>query len=206
MTQSKNQSVRNEAESAVESPRIPTFEEVYEISYVQESIESVITSAIHRYPVLANYRDDIRQVILLHLNDDLARFNGRSGIKTFARMSIDTGIKMAMREYLTMENYTLHLAKDIESVPENEICAAGYIDSDPLAYIELCELEEAVAAIKDPVLRDIVDMLLDRKSLKTVANKLNIPRSTLYNKYLPLVKRFFRKKCSKRAIFFGHFS
>ena len=78
MTQSNTQSVRNDAETATAETRIPTFEEVYEMPYVQESIRTLIAVTVHKFPILSSYQDDIRQEILLHLYNDLPRYNGRS--------------------------------------------------------------------------------------------------------------------------------
>lgn len=41
MTQNNNQSVRN-AEAAKKTESIPTFEEVYAMKYIRESIESIL--------------------------------------------------------------------------------------------------------------------------------------------------------------------
>lgn len=203
MTQSNTQSVRNKAVSAIESPRIPTFEEVYAMPYVQESIDSVITLAIHRYPILKSYRDDIRQVILIHLSDDLAKFNGRSGIKTFARLSINTGLKMAMREIMTEENYALYSAVDIDSVPDGKISEMGYFSPDPRSYLELKEIEDAIENISDPVFRRVAEMFLDGETGASIMATLGISNSTFYKIYHPRLKKFFRRFFPKTAVFGG---
>ena len=203
MTHSNTQSVRNEAESANATTSIPTFEEVYAMPYVQKSIESVITLAIHRYPILASYSDDIRQDILIHLNKDITKFNGRSSIKTFARISIETGLKMAMRRYLTSDNYMLFSSEDIDKVSDRDICAAGYIDADPRTLLEYRELEDAVNAIPDPTIRKIVDMYLDGKSSYAISLAMDIPLSTFYKLYIPRAKKFFQTFFPKKLVFGG---
>ena len=193
MTQSNTQSVRNEAESANAVTRIPTFEEVYAMPYVQESIKSVITVAIHSYPILASYHDDILQDILIHLNEDLPNFDKhRSGIKTYVRLSIETGLKMAFRRYLTYENYVMFTGRDVDLISDHEVVSAGFIDIDMLTILEYREMEDAASAIPDPVLRRIVDLYLDGKRGFTIARMLNIPLSTFYKYYFPRVKSFFQ--------------
>ncbi len=80
MTQNNTQSVRNEAESTATTCRIPTFDEVYEMPYVQESIRALIDFNAKRFPVLASYKDDIQQEMLLALNDALPKYHGRAGL------------------------------------------------------------------------------------------------------------------------------
>ena len=71
MTKNHKKTVRKEAESAIKSIRIPTFDEVYTMPHVQESIRSLIDLNIHQFPVLASYADDIRQELLIAVNKAL---------------------------------------------------------------------------------------------------------------------------------------
>ena len=207
MTHSNTQTVRNEAESTNAATSIPTFEEVYAMSYVRQSIDSVICMAIHKHPLLASYQDDIRQDILVHLNEDLPNFDGqRSGIKTFVRLSIETGLKMALRHYLTYENFALFKGKDVDLLSDHEVVSAGYIDLDLLTILERHELEDAASSIPDPTLRKTVDLFLDGERGYTIARMLNIPLSTFYKYYFPRAKDFFKKYLPEMPVFGGRIS
>ena len=107
MTQSNTQSVRNKAESAVKSPRIPTFEEVYAMPYVQESIDYILNTNLRKYPMLASYADDIRQDILIALNAALPKYDGRAGLNTFCRICIENTSKNIVRNLLCDEYFIL---------------------------------------------------------------------------------------------------
>jgi DNA-directed RNA polymerase specialized sigma24 family protein len=192
MTQNNTQSVRIEAETATTATtcRIPTFEEVYEMPYVQESLRSLIALTVQKFPVLANYQDDLRQESLLHLYNDLPRYNGRSDIKTFARLSIESGLKTYRNRLLKQKNTTILYAVDIDSVPENDesLVARDSIRSD----IDTKELEEILQSINDPVLRKAVDMIASGDSILCVAKKLNIPYASLYRS-LASIKDYLKK-------------
>ena len=191
MTQSNTQSVRNDAETATAETRIPTFEEVYEKPYVQESIRTLIAVTVHKFPILSSYQDDLRQEILLHLYNDLPRYNGRSDIKTFARISIESGLKTARKKLLRLKNALIMYAVDIDSVPENHESLVVYdsVSSD----IDTRELEETLQSISDPVLRKAADMIANGCSIRHVAKTLNIPYATLYRN-LAALKNYIKRE------------
>jgi len=198
MTQNNTQSVRNEAETATTAAatcRIPTFEEVYEMPYVQESIRSLIALAVHKTPILYSFQDDLRQEILLHLYEDLPRYNGRSDIKTFARLSIETGLKMAKRKLFSQKNSIVLFSEDIDAIPDDDSRLAEYVSDDVNSNINAKETEALIESIKDPTLRKVIDMLADGKPITDICKTLGIARSQLYRQ-LPKIKRIARKICS----------
>ena len=193
MTQSNTQSVRNEAESATAVTRIPTFDEVYAMPYVQESISSLIALTVQKHPYLASYQDDIRQEILIHLNNDLPRFNGRSDIKTFARLSIESGLKSAKLKLFRQKNNAILYAVDIDSVPEDDesLMARDSVYSNIAAK----ELEEVLQSIKNPVLREAVDKIANGNSIRRVAKEMNIPYVTLHRS-VSRIQKYLQKNFS----------
>ncbi len=193
MTQSNTQSVRNEAESATAVTRIPTFDEVYAMPYVQESISSLIALTVQKHPYLASYQDDIRQEILIHLNNDLPRFNGRSDIKTFARLSIESGLKSAKLKLFRQKNNAILYAVDIDSVPEDDesLMARDSVYSNIVAK----ELEEVLQSIKNPVLREAVDKIANGNSIRRVAKEMNIPYVTLHRN-VSRIQKYLQKNFS----------
>jgi len=114
MTQNNTQSVCSNAE-AVNNNHIPSFEEVYAMPYVQDSINSVIKKNVRQYPVLAGHEDDLRQEILIYIWQHLSDFSmTRSSLKTFVRILIKSGMTVARRTYFSEENLTLAYAADIK--------------------------------------------------------------------------------------------
>ena len=62
-----------------------TFEEVYAMTYVRESIECLLDQNLRQYPVLNGYKDDLRQEILIRLNNELPVFDPeKSSFNTFS--------------------------------------------------------------------------------------------------------------------------
>lgn len=195
MTQSNTQSVRNEAESVTAVTRIPSFDEVYAMPYVQESIRTLIALAVQKSPILYSFQDDLRQEILIHLYNDLPHYNGRSDIKTFARLSIESGLKMARRKVLSQKNSIVLFSEDIDSIPDDDSRLAEYVSDDVNSYVNMKETEAMIESIKDPTLRKVIDMLADGKPIIDICRDLKIARSQLYRK-LPEIKRMARKICA----------
>ena len=110
MTQNKTMSVRNTAVAAT----IPTFEEVYAMDYVQESIRTLIMENSRKYPMMASYEDDIKQEMLIYLAQSLAKFDPtRASIQTYSRMALLIGLRRARRYYFTETQKVLSQAVQI---------------------------------------------------------------------------------------------
>lgn len=64
MTQKQILSVQN-TETAIPIHHIPTFDEVYAMPYVRESLECILDQNIRQYQILYSFKDDLRQEILI---------------------------------------------------------------------------------------------------------------------------------------------
>ena len=69
MTQKQILSVQN-TETAIPIHHIPTFDEVYAMPYVRESLECILDQNIRQYQILYSFKDDLRQEILIHMNNE----------------------------------------------------------------------------------------------------------------------------------------
>ena len=99
MTQKQILSVQN-TETAIPIHHIPTFDEVYAMPYVRESLECILDQNIRQYQILYSFKDDLRQEILIHMNHELSNFDPeKSAIQTFARLTIVSGMRIARRKY-----------------------------------------------------------------------------------------------------------
>ncbi|MDD3966835.1 MAG: hypothetical protein PHP63_07290 [Candidatus Marinimicrobia bacterium] len=204
MTQIEKQSVRN-AEAAENINRIPTFEEVYAMPYVRESIESLLDQNVRRYSLLSGFKDDLRQEILIHLNVELTKYDpDKSSIQTFARMAILSGLRMARRNYFTRDNCTLAFAQDVESFEQHDDDSASLNEEDCRAYaahgkndVELKIQErdiETVMCSLPQELRNIARMLLDGDSVLCVCRRLGIANSTFRDNQLRQLRKFFNER------------
>ena len=62
---------------------LPTFDEVYAMPYVRESLECILDQNIRQYQILYSFKDDLRQEILIHINNELSNFDPeQSAIQT----------------------------------------------------------------------------------------------------------------------------
>jgi len=194
MTQNNNQSVRSEAEAALNTNRIPTFEEVYAMPYVQESIQAILEQNIRQYPLLATYQDDLRQEMLISLNDALSKYDGRSGIETFCRTCLDNAMKMARRQYFQKRNLYLSYAKSVNDFENLDDDKNEENIGDIRAYASLCrnsvedEIREqdfmAIINALPPQLKSIALRLLNGDSIRHIEREMGVPHTTFRRKYL----------------------
>ena len=71
----ENATSADNAKIAATTRHTLTFEEVYAMTYVRESIECLLDQNLRQYPVLNGYKDDLRQEILIRLNNELPVFD-----------------------------------------------------------------------------------------------------------------------------------
>ncbi len=203
MTQKNDSSVRN-AEAA-HNHNTPSFEEVYAIPYVRESIESLLDQNVRQYKMLAGYKDDLRQEILIHLNGELPKFNPeKSSIQTFARIAILSGMRMARRRYYTRTNITLLNSLDVMAFEDHDDDSTDLCEEDCRVYAShaknnvymemfASDVREVIASFP-PLLRSIAEKMLEGASIRTVERTFGIAHATFQRKYLPELRRLFSQK------------
>ena len=205
MTQNNSLSVRNDAEIADNNTRIPTFEEVYAMPYVQESINSIIDENVHKYPILEGHEDDLRQEILISIWKCLPGFaEERSSLKTFLRLIMETSIIKARRYYFTETNLSLTYAADIHDLErdedeESEISRNTRADfaNAALKNTEKAMLEKDVQEILTtlpPKIQKTAELIMAGHSLHEIARMYGIEYSSFQYTYLRPLREAFRKK------------
>lgn len=202
MTQNTKKFVRNAEFANLE--HVPTFSEVYAMPYVRESIESILDQNVRNYQILGGFKDDLRQEILIHLNNELPKYDPeKSAIQTFARLAVVSGMRMARRKYFTRDNHTLTFAQPIEnfeSYDENdealngEDCRAfaSHSHNNVDWHNQTRDIETVIAMMPDD-LRKITRMLLNGNSVLCVCRRLGIPNSTFRDNHLRQIRAFFSK-------------
>lgn len=200
MTKHNKKTVRKEAESAVKSIRIPTFDEVYEMPHVQESIRSLIDLNVHQFPVLAPYADDIRQELLIALNKALPNYDGRAGIKTFCRTCLENSIASIRRRYHRKQDLALSYASDISDFDDDlDENGKGLPPEDIRAFVSQCrntveedmlrmDINDAIQRLPKQT-RVILEKLLDGESMTQIENSMKLSHSTIRRKHLDVIKK-----------------
>jgi len=121
MTQHNIQSVHNEEVANKTVNIVPTFDEIYAMDYVQNSIKSILFSNSQNYPMMAPYEDDIRQEMLIYLARSLETFNSeKSNIKTYSRLALLIGLRRARRAYFTDTQKCISMAIPLHKLIEAE--------------------------------------------------------------------------------------
>jgi len=203
MTQSNNQSVRSEAEAALNTNRIPTFEEVYAMPYVQESIRAMLDQNVRQYPILASHEDDLRQEVLVTLWQSLPRYNPqKSSLCTFVRMILITAFRLARRQFFSETNLMLANADDISNY---EFCDEDSMVSKEKrqVMIELASesidkdiLRQDVASVLEtlsPELKKFAERLMNGDSLSEIGRDMGVNHSTIRWRYLNPLREAFKK-------------
>lgn len=203
MTQSNNQSVRSEAEAALNTNRIPTFEEVYAMPYVQESIRAIIDQNVRQYPILASHEDDLKQELLVAIWKELPKYDsGKATIKTYLRLVMHSAMKTARREYFSETNLSLALADDIadydfndedSTISQEKRQMMLQVTGDPM---ELEMLRKDVASVLEYLpeeLRNIAQRIMDGESLRQIGESLGLDHNVVKYRYIRPLREAFKK-------------
>lgn len=208
MIQKNDSSVRN-AESA-HNHNTPSFEEVYAMPYVRESIECLLYQTIRQYKMLAGYKDDLRQEILIHLNGELTKFNPeKSSIQTFARIAILSGLRMARRRYYTRNSITLLNSIDFMAFEDHDDDSANLRDEDCRAYASYAknnvdaamlriDIPQIIADCPQPYKR-IAELMYAGYGSRKIAIITGVPESTVRYHHIKTLRKIFAKKLSKET-------
>jgi len=205
MTQKNNQSVRN-AEAAENSNHIPTFDEVYAMPYVRESIRSLLMTNSMLFPHLASYEDDLRQDMLIFLAASLEHYNPvKSDIKTFCRMKLETGLIRARRQYRSESqkaiSYAIPLDKLVDAEQEEYRSVSTGIRRKTEFFAESPFEKEALDEDLQDVLnslcqqdRKICESLLDGMPLTQIHESHICSKRYLFKHALPRIRKIMQAK------------
>ena len=182
-------SVRNTAVAAT----IPTFEEVYAMDYVQESIRTLVMENSRKYPMMASYEDDIKQEMLIYLAQSLETFDPtRASIQTYSRMALLIGLRRARRYYFTETQKVLSQAVQIEKLVEAE--------KDSLDMSVSSEIRQATESYSDTPF----DVTERKEAFYAALDKLSLEDRKIANAIMsgiPLREFAKRKICSLRYLY-----
>ena len=203
MTQTDTQSVRSNAEAAVNTNRIPTFDEVYAMPYVQASIDAIINRTVRQFPLLSPQREDIRQEMLVALNKALPKYDRRSGICTFCRTCLENSAKEIRRRFYRKARLRLLRATDIDDFHDTEVTSIS--DADIRAFVRSCpntverdlrisELMVEIDQLPAPI-RAVAMRIFAGESIRDIEREQGIPHASFHRRFIkPLKKAFEGKK------------
>ena len=203
MTQTNTQSVRSDAEAAVNTNRVPTFEEVYAMPYVQDSIRALIDQNVRLYPILASHEDDLRQEMLISLWKALPRFNPeKSSIKRFIRMPLISALRDARDKFFTDSNLMLAHADNIadyEFRDEDSVLScekrqimAQLASSSTEREILRRDIDTVLEKVS-PDLRSVAYRIMEGESLRQIGESLGLDHRLVTIRYIRPLRAAFEK-------------
>ena len=166
------------------------FDDVYANAYVRRSVEVTTDRLIRRIPSLASYRDDISQELWIYIAQAVDQYDPERGgsLATFFRSVMERRIIDVLRHFFAVNgNEMSHCNLDAENV------FPVYAKND--ARLTALRIDLAVVFERlTPIQRQICQMLIDGHSLRSVANRLNLPFSTFMYRHIRLIRNEFRKE------------
>ncbi len=201
MNNEKATSVCN-AEAAVTVKHTLTFEKVSAMPYVRESIECLLDQNIRKYPVLNGYKDDLRQEILIRLNNDLPVFDPeKSSFNTFFRRVLKAAIYDARKAYFKQQNLTLYFAADIgdfesddtDHIPAESWAAYARHSQNTVEHEMLKQDVREVIQCCSPELQKVANAILAGCSIRFLARQYKMSYPRFWRQYIRPLRKAFEK-------------
>jgi RNA polymerase sigma factor (sigma-70 family) len=169
-----------------------TFEEVYAIAYVRESIEVIIESTINKYPMLAPHRLDIEQELLIRLSKAVNNYdhNTKCSIKTFARRVLEFAIKDVRKTYFSKKTINYRCCLEFNDF----IVDTEMIFVDSAGKNELRMDIKSIISLLTPIQRQVCELIMSGESLTATANHLGIPLHAVRKNHIPEIREIFKKE------------
>ena len=202
--QQNSPDLKPRVESTGLSDKTALFEDICAMTYVRDSVESIIESNVRQYPILLGHEEDLRQEILIHLWTQLQTYDPeKSSIKTFCRVVMRSGMHKARRLFFSDSDLTLNYARPIQDFSsDEEDIRIGEEDKRAMQSYSVNTVEQAMfendieSIIRNlpDTLRPIAKALQKGESLRAIASGMGIPYSTFQYRYLRPLRKEFRKK------------
>jgi len=165
------------------------FNDVYADAYVRESVEVVTELQVSKYPVLATFKEDIKQELWIYIANAVEQFDPKRGValNTFLRNVIDKRVINICQHFVS--------ANDLFAGINHPV------DEDALVFarenVTLTDLRMDLAVVMErltPTQRQICQWIMDGVSMKGIARRLKIPYSSLFYFYIDDIRNEFRKE------------
>ncbi len=203
MTQKENQSVCSNAEAVDAINYVPSFEEALAIPYVQESIEIVLDQNVKQYKVLAGYKDDLRQEVLIYLYHALTTFDpALSSFKTFFSRILHSAICNARYPYFMVSHLIVAYADEIDNFECDDDESEHISSVQRAAYARLAQNNVAENMLRadirtvllkcPPLVRRIALLYAQGSTTREISEIVKIPESTLRYKHFHILKEAFK--------------
>ena len=172
------------------------------MTYVRESIECLLDQNLRQYPVLNGYKDDLRQEILIRLNNELPVFDPeKSSFNTFFRRVLHAAMYDARKVYFRNQNLTLRFAAELEdfesddtdSIPAESLAAYARYSKNTVEEEMLKQDVHAIIQTCSPELQKVANALLAGCSIRFLArqHQMTVPR--FRRMYIRPLRKAFEK-------------
>lgn len=170
------------------------FEDVYANAYIRESVETLVATTARKYPMLANYQDDIRQELWLAVNKHIPKFNlDKSSMESFFRLVLDQSLKDIRRKFFSNKSIFSRNTSDINS-------CESYVEpkNDDVNRAMLIADVRAVIMNLSPIQKSICNMIMSGYGMREIADHHKISVGTLYKQHLNQIKNIFSRAGLKK--------
>ena len=155
------------------------------VSYV-DAIELNKAFSAFKYPMLANYQDDIRQELWLAIKKHIPQFSpDKSSMNTFCRMVLETALKEIRRFYFTNKSIAARNTSEIS--PDYD---AEFEKNDTLRKIMISDVH-AVLNTLSPMHQSICKLLMKGWTVRDIVRYHNLSIPAFYKFHLEKIKQAF---------------
>lgn len=155
-----------------------------------------------QYPVLNGYKDDLRQEILIRLNNELPVFDPeKSSFNTFFRRVLHAAMYDARKVYFRNQNLTLRFAAELEdfesddtdSIPAESLAAYARYSKNTVEEEMLKQDVHTIIQTCSPELQKVTNALLAGCSIRFLArqHQMTVPR--FRRMYIRPLRKAFEK-------------
>ena len=169
-----------------------TFEEVYAIAYVRQSVEVIIENTIRKYPMLAPHRLDIEQELLIRLNKAVNNYDhsAKCNIKTFAWGVLKFAMKDVRRIYFSKKAINDRCCLEFNDV----VVDKEMIWVESADKTQLCMDIKSIMSLLTPIQRQVCELIMSGESLTATARHLGIPLHAVRQNHIPEIREVFKKE------------
>jgi len=162
------------------------FDDVYANAYVRESVDALVATTVHQYPMLSTYEDEIRQDLWIAVSRKLSLYNPeKSSVDTFCRRVMNNALRDIRRKYFTNKSLSARNTLDFDFTSAS--VSGSLLTDDVNRAMLIADVRTFVMSLP-PVHRSICHMIMEGRPMRQVAARHKISIALLYKKYLNPLK------------------
>ena len=170
-----------------------TFEEVYANTYIRESVEIIVSNTVRKYPMAETYADDIRQQLLIALNNAAVNFDPLLGtLETYMRRALDRRIKWFMRNFFSRRRCFNRVSVSLDLLIERHEFDVAY--DNPVIRQDMAMDVHSVIATLTIEQQEICTEILNGERWAAIAKKKNYSRCDFFRRFILPIRAAFAKE------------